>query len=303
MPITPRARPRSCCPRSAARRRHYRRSPKRWPRPARPPAWPNGAAAARARCAARGVDWGYVDLFQHEVQGGIAALRQRLRERPVALIGHSLGGHLGLMARAQGVSGLAGVLAVASGTPTLRFFSARLRWQIRVVLAAHGVSGPLLGYFPGDRLGFGGRQSRRLMDEWALLARLGRFEIGGRNLLELRSEAARRIPVHSLSLPRDTYAPRAAAAHLLQLAGLDAEGHIERFDVPGPHGLPFGHFDWLKSPQTLATRMHAIVAGWAADPSPRLRGEGRVRGSPARSAEGVQVSEVRSKNSITCPQA
>lgn len=215
-----------------------------------------GGGASPVR-AARGVDWGYLDLLQHEVQGGIAALRTHLHGRPVVVIGHSLGGHLGLMARAPAVPGLAGVITVASGTPTLRFFSPRLRALLRVVLAAHRVSGPLLGYFPGHLVGFGGRQSRTLISEWALLARLGRFEIKGLNLLEPQSAAARGIPVHSLCLPHDTYAPHAATAHLLQLAGV-GEDRIERFEGPGP----LGHFDWLKEPQALATRMQAVMGAW-----------------------------------------
>lgn len=219
-----------------------------------------GSGASPVR-ASRRSDWGYLDLFQHEVQGGIAALRARWPGRGVAIVGHSLGGHLGLMARAQAPEGLAGVLTVASGTPTLRFFAPRLRLQLRWVLAAHGLTGPLLGYFPGDRIGFGGRQPRRLMDEWALLARLGRFEIDGRNLLEPRSEAARRTPVHALSLPHDTYAPRAATEHLLQLAHIGPDA-VERHEGPGP----LGHFDWLKEPGTLARRMSEVLAGWSPRP-------------------------------------
>jgi len=216
-----------------------------------------GGGASPVR-ASRRSDWGYLDLFQHEVLGGIAALRTRLPGCAVVVVGHSLGGHLGLMARAQATAGLAGVLTIASGTPTLRFFAPRLRLQLRWVLAAHGLTGPLLGYFPGHRIGFGGRQPRRLMDEWALLARLGRFEIDGHNLLQPRTEAARRVPVHALSLPHDAYAPRAATEHLLQLAGVGPEA-VERFEGPGP----LGHFDWLKEPGAPARRMAEVAAGWA----------------------------------------
>ena len=217
--------------------------------------WRGGGASPLR--AARGIDWGYTELLQHEVLGGIAALGARLPGRPVAIIGHSLGGHLGLMARAAAAPGLAGVLTVASGTPTLRFFAPRLRRLLRVVLATHRLSGPLLGYFPGHRVGFGGRQPRTLMNEWALLARQGRFEIAGRNLLEPRSEAARLIPVRSLSLALDPYAPRAATEHLLQLAGVPADA-VQRFEGPGP----LGHFDWLKEPQALALRMHELIGTW-----------------------------------------
>ena len=215
-----------------------------------------GGGASPAR-AARGIDWGYTDLLQHEVLGGLAAMRERLQGRPIVIIGHSLGGHIGLMARALAPPGLAGVLTVASGTPTMRFFSPKLRWLLRLVLSTHRVSGPLLGYFPGHFIGFGGRQPRTLMDEWGLLARLGRFEIQGRNLLEPRSDEARGILVRALSLPHDTYAPRAATEHLLQLAGV-AAGAIERFEGPGP----LTHFDWLKEPQALAARMRELLMPW-----------------------------------------
>ena len=218
-----------------------------------------GTGASPVR-AARDVDWGYTDLLAHEVLGGIAALRARLvADTPVAIIGHSLGGHLGLMARAMAAPGLAGVFTVASGTPTLRFFAPKLRWLLRVVLGTHRLSGPMLGYFPGHRVGFGGRQPRTLMDEWALLARLGRFEIQGRNLLAPRSEQASRIPVHSLSLPQDAYAPRAATEHLLQLAGVDGSA-VERFQG----ARPLGHFDWLKEPGEVAQRAREVLGRWRA---------------------------------------
>ena len=215
--------------------------------------WRGGGASPLR--AARGVDWGYADLLRQEVLGGLVALQARQPGR-VALVGHSLGGHIGLMARAIAAPGVAAVFTVASGTPTLRFFSPRLRLGVCTVLAAHRLAGPLLGYFPGDRIGFGGRQPRRLMDEWALLARRGRFELGGRNLLAPPGEPGRTIPVRSLVLPEDTYAPRGATEHLLSLAGVAPEA-AETYDGAGPRG----HFDWLKAPQPLAERLHRMLVG------------------------------------------
>jgi predicted alpha/beta hydrolase len=204
--------------------------------------------------AGRGADWGYLDLLEHEVVRGLAAARAHWPGRPVVLLGHSLGGQIALMVRARAVPGVDGVLLVAAGTPHHRTFSPAIARKLRTVVRLHRVIAPLVGYYPGQRLGFGGRQPRQLMSEWAELAWTGRLQLAGADAFAPRTADAQRIPVRALVLDQDSFAPHAAATELLRCAGL-GEGGIERWSGPGP----CGHFDWLKEPQPIAARIGAVL--------------------------------------------
>ena len=120
--------------------------------------WPGtGSSPLRAD---RRHDWGYADLLSHQLVPAIAALRGGAAAGPVLLLCQSLGGHLALKARAAGAAGVGGILLMACGSPWRQTLAARERRQLAVLCALVAVLTPLLGCFPGDRVGFGGRQRR-----------------------------------------------------------------------------------------------------------------------------------------------
>ena len=210
-----------------------------------------GTGASPLR-AGRSHDWGYLELLEQETLGGLAAAIARWPARPLVMVGHSLGGHIAMMARALKAPGLAAVLLVAAGTPHHRAFSLPIQRKLRTVMLLHKLLSPLVGHYPGQRLGFGGRQPRKLITEWSEFASTGRIKLAGRDPFAARSPAVAQIPVRALVLAQDIYAPRATAAELLRLAGLGDAG-INGYDGPGPTG----HFDWLKEPLHLAQRITA----------------------------------------------
>lgn len=214
-----------------------------------------GTGASPLR-AGRRHDWGYLDLLEQEALGSLAAAGARWPSRPLVMVGHSLGGHIAMMARARVPPGLAAVLLVAAGTPHHRVFSPPIQRKLRTVMLLHRLLTPWVGHYPGQRLGFGGRQPRTLITEWSELVSTGRIRLGGRDPFAARSPAVAQIAVAALVLAHDSYAPRAAAAELLQLAGLGDAG-IAVHDGPGPTG----HFDWLKEPRHLAQRIAAEMTG------------------------------------------
>lgn len=233
--------------------------------------WPGtGSSPLRAD---RRHDWGYADLLSHQLVPAIAALRGGAAAGPVLLLGHSLGGHLALMARAAGAAGVGGILLMSCGSPWRQTLAARERRQLAVLCALVAVLTPLLGCFPGDRVGFGGRQPRRLMREWATFAARGQLPAG---LLEpptpAQAAAATAPRVKALSLQGDVYAPAAATRHLLALAGVP-DAQVD--EVAGP-GLS-GHFDWLREPAPAAPRLARELRAL----SPRSRSDQGVGHEPS----------------------
>lgn len=126
----------------------------------------------------RSNDFGMDDLLA-DVLASYQTLCERSPNIEVILGGHSLGGHLAMLAAAQLQTAELQVpnklLMVAHGMPYWRYYRGAMRVKILAIVALIKCLGPLLGYFPGHRLGFAGREALTVMRDWSRWALLGRY--------------------------------------------------------------------------------------------------------------------------------
>jgi predicted alpha/beta hydrolase len=209
----------------------------------------NGGSSLRAR---RGVDWGYRELLEQDLAASVAALDPTRRW---FFGGHSLGGQLAAMAATRAPE-CKGLILLATGVPHSRFYPGRQGWGIS--LFAHAL--PLLtraaGYYPGENLGFAGREAGQLMRDWAATVRSGRYgHYEGEHAME--SALARlELPVLGLRLTHDWLVPEASLTALL--AKLGAGKHETEVFDDARLGTTADHFRWMRQPKALADR----IAGW-----------------------------------------
>lgn len=200
--------------------------------------------------AGRGADWGYADLVEVHAAAIAAAGRARFPEAPLVWVGHSLGGQVALLRAGRAPEEAAAVVAIASGSAHHACWSGPRRLSMRL---APGVCAALtwpLGYFPGHRVGFGGRESRSLIRDWARAARSGAYRWG-----DFDGEAALarwRGPTLAIPLAGDAWAPRSAMAHTLDKTA--AEVVWRPWEEPAPPD----HNRWPQMPEPPAS----IVAAW-----------------------------------------
>jgi predicted alpha/beta hydrolase len=107
--------------------------------------------------------------------------------------------------------------------------------------------------FPGDRLGFGGRQGRRLMVEWSGAALSGRWS-------SMQAGSAD-LPVEVLAMPveGDDWAPPEATRRLVALLPA-ARTRWAPLAVPPEPARLRPHFRWMRAPAELADRVVAFLA-------------------------------------------
>ena len=228
------------------------------------------------RSGRRSEGLGYAALAGDTIPRAREHLAQRFPDAAgTVLLGHSLGGQLALVHLALSAQPVAGVALVAAGTPHWRGFRGRRRLLVLAQTRVVATTTRVLGYWPGDRLGFGGRQPRALIRDWATLARTGNLRPRGVGADVEHRLAAFRTPVLAVDVAGDELAPPTSMAELL--AKVPA-APVTRWHHAGVDGPP-GHARWARSPGPVV----ATVTEWvgtlvsAADRAPGPPPEGRTR--------------------------
>lgn len=204
-----------------------------------------------------GVDFGYAELLD-DVVLHVEHLR-RAAKGPVHLLGHSLGGQLGTVGLSRWWSPGAKLVVIASGTVHHRAWRGLERVGVLAGTQLAQLIARGLGYYPGHRLGFGGRQSTSLIVDWANAARTGVYASHRRGPLELQLEELA-VDVLALHVQGDTMAPRPATEALVRKL---RRSHVTWRDVTPPREPRTlnAHFRWLKAPAEAAATVAAFLGG------------------------------------------
>ena len=208
----------------------------------------NGASTPKP---ARATRYGYADLVD-DVGAVREALESRRAGRPLLLVGHSLGGQVGLIHAATADPGVAGVVLVAVGIPYWRAYPGRRSVGILGMTQTIGAASAVLGVWPG--WGFGGRQAGRVMTDWARTARRG-----GYGAADDAALARMTTPVLAVSVEGDTLVPAAVVDYTV---GRVPAAPVERVHFTAADlGAPVDHFTWTRASRPIVERIQKFATG------------------------------------------
>lgn len=139
-----------------------------------------------------------------------SVLKKTYPHHQFVLAGHSLGGHLSILFAANRIN--LPVLTVACALPFYQWFSFTVSLKIFFLVGMIKLLTPLLGYYPGNKLGFGGRENATLMGEWAGWALNGHYGESYRDACQLWQGNLKAIDIVD-----DAMAPGSAAVKIRQL--------------------------------------------------------------------------------------
>lgn len=216
--------------------------------------------------AKHGDDYGYREVVDELVPQAVRRLAAQHPGRPLLLGGHSLGGQLALLASHALADELHGLVLVAAGTAHWRAWPPGQRWRASWMVHWISAAARLLPWYPGQRLGFGGDQSRRFMRDWSRNARTGVYAPEGSSLsaTQLRHRLARvRLPVLAVGIDGDPVAPAGATA---ELCALLPACDLRSTSVPGVvSDAPWRrHFSWSRRAGGVEAALHAWLVAMQA---------------------------------------
>ncbi|WP_295361519.1 alpha/beta fold hydrolase [Arenimonas sp.] len=209
-----------------------------------------GTSALRA---ARGRDWGYAELLGQDIPASVAALDPSLRW---CFGGHSLGGQFAAMAAALAPAACAGLVLAATGVPDRLTFSGYKRWGISAFARLLPPLTRAVGHYPGERLGFAGREAGGVMRDWAATVLGGRYLDYGQGEPLDAALARLQRPALAIHFEHDWFVPEASLQGLLGKLG-PAPHEVVRFDAARLGALA-DHFKWMRAAAPVA----GAVSDW-----------------------------------------
>lgn len=201
----------------------------------------------------RAHNFGYNEVLNVDLSSIVPRLRAEAVGRPLLLAGHSLGGQLALLYASRHPSEVDGVVLLASGSNYYGSMPRGKRLTRHIGMRAVRTIDQVLRFFPGDTLGFGGRQPLNMILDWTHEGLTGRYRVKGdatdydRNLEQLD------MPVLMVSLQGDRLVPRTCADYLAKKLTRARVAQIELRADGGYH-----HFRWVKE----AAPVLAHVDNW-----------------------------------------
>jgi predicted alpha/beta hydrolase len=205
----------------------------------------SGTSSVRA---SRRISFGYAEILEMELPGIVEAVCQEFETEQVIVLGHSLGGQLGLLLAATS-DRVSHTVIVASGSawyrtmPGIRSVGRFLGLQLMFATTL------LWGYLP-EWFPFAGREARQLMLDWGFESMTGRYRVS-RGSTDYETALARStVPALFVLLPDDPYVPAACTRHLARKLRLAS---VEHREIPAAEFRlrTTDHFRWVTRPQAV----------------------------------------------------
>ena len=202
----------------------------------------------------RKVNFGYEDLVQ-DVRELLDLVNDRYPDHVVYLLGHSLGGQIGSLCAARYPETIKGLILCAACSVYYKGWSGYQSTGLRVVSHLMHPLSQVVGYFPGNVVGFGGKEARGVVRDWCSNVRSGRYELSDSGFDYESALSNQVFPIFAASMEGDWLATPQSVKNLFQKFHPNSPVTYTHL-TPEASGIPnLDHFTWAKYPQHICQKI------------------------------------------------
>jgi predicted alpha/beta hydrolase len=200
----------------------------------------------------RAQNFGYNEVLNVDLASIVPALRAQAAGRPFLLAGHSLGGQFALLYASRHPSEVDAVVLLAGGSNYYGAMPRGKRLARHLGLRTIRTIDQVLRFFPGDKLGFGGRQPLNMILDWTHEALTGKYVVANDAADYDRALEQLKVPVLIVSLQGDALVPRASADYLARKL---TRAQVAQIELRADGGKAYDHFRWVKKPAAVLAQV------------------------------------------------
>lgn len=200
-------------------------------------------------------DWGYRTLLEDDLPTALAAMQAACPGVPRIVGGHSLGSQLATCLLALQPDAAERLWLVAGGAPYWRTFPGPRGWLLPLAYRFAPWLADRRGHLPGRTIGFGGREARGVIRDWARSGLSGRYA-GAGLAVDLESALAGvQVAVEAVRMADDWLVPPGSLDWLL---GKLRPVSVRRTVLDATQlGTRADHFAWMRRPDAVADALNA----------------------------------------------
>ncbi len=206
----------------------------------------------------RKIDYGYEEMMQLDYLSVFKSIDQQFPGKKKIVLGHSLGGQLAACFLSRHDFGVRGFILVASCSVHPSGWEGMGRLKIKGAIRFFGFVAKVVGYFPGDKIGFGGKAAKQQLLDWCRQGRTGKYQLAKANFDYETALGQLKIPSLAISIANDQLAPSKAMKNLYQKFHQGTKVQVQNFtSAQAGYDKP-NHFNWARKPQG----MGEVVLSW-----------------------------------------
>lgn len=195
------------------------------------------------------VDFGYLEMVE-DVKMITDTIKSKFPNQKIYALGHSLGGQIEALAQAKYPNLFDGLILVAANAVYYKGWTGKQRYANLMGYYVFSLMSRILGYFPGHKVGFGGKAAKTQMIDWSHVGKKGWYQLVGDNLDYDAALNTLKMPVLAVYIEGDWMSPKAAMTHLYQKFNTAAP--ITNFTLTSAAtGIKLNHFNWVKNSKNI----------------------------------------------------
>ena len=203
-------------------------------------------------------DFGY-EHYITDLDDIVHFCRQRFPNKKIILVGHSLGGQIQSLYISRFPQNCNQLVLIAANSVYYKGWDKKTSQKIKMAGTFFYPLSKLLGYFPGQVIGFGGREARTVMKDWTHNLKTGGYRLTN-SIFDYDSALKEATPnILCISFENDKLiAPKQSVINLLNKFNDKANKEHLHF-TSGEIDIPnLDHFNWAKQPTPLV----GIINEW-----------------------------------------